>query len=159
MLLTPEDVQLLLSRGRKRDMPDVSIPLEVMNRKNRKYLEGMEHMERKKMDTEDKRGFLMRKEYEYQATIKAVSEENEELKEQLQRNHTAPGGRSNPRFEVGQSVFQWWASWFEKGQKLKRYKKSKRPAWFSGEISAPPVYIEDMVYGGLPYTGWCYHTN
>jgi len=41
------------------------------------------------------------------------------------------------QFSPGQSVLQWWASWFKDCVALpKQYgKKKKRPTWFSGEVS------------------------
>ena len=61
----------------------------------------------------------------------------------------------NTRFAAGQSVLQWWASWFKKeGPAPSRYSKKQRPTWFSGEILSPGVYMVDLMYASMPHTGW-----
>jgi hypothetical protein len=61
-------------------------------------------------------------------------------------------------FGTGQSVLQWWASWFAKcpeGNTPKQINKKLRPGWFSAEVLAYKGY-EDVVYGGVRTTGHCY---
>ena len=54
-----------------------------------------------------------------------------------------------PRFAAGQSVLQWWASWFKKeGPAPSHYSKKQRPTWFSGKIVSPGVYMVDLMYAG-----------
>ena len=65
-----------------------------------------------------------------------------------------------PRFRAGQSVLQWWASWFKnEGPAPQVYGKKTRPSWFAGEILDPAVWMEDKVYEGVKYTGWVYPTH
>ena len=62
-----------------------------------------------------------------------------------------------PLFHAGQSVLQWWASWFKEAQTpLQHYHKKQRPELFSGEICNPGVYVESMVYAGMPFRGFVY---
>ena len=87
----------------------------------RKRARGSEHMETKTMKREDDRSRLIVLLSIAQATaIVPVAPPPAEL------------------FSPGQSVLQWWASWFKDCIELpKQYgKKHKRPTWFSGEVSA-----------------------
>ena len=68
-----------------------------------------------------------------------------------------PRGKAAPVFCVGQSVLQLWACWFKHAKQApEHYRKKDRPAWFSGEICNPPVYMKDFKYAGVLFTGWTY---
>ena len=65
-----------------------------------------------------------------------------------------------PRFCAGQSVLQWWANWFKnEGPAPTHYGKKRRPTWFSGEVVSPAVFIKELPYAGVLYTGWAYPTR
>ena len=54
-----------------------------------------------------------------------------------------------PSFCPGQSIIQWWASWFKTAvEPPKKYKKKLRPAWFSGEVLSYSGY-KSIKYAGL----------
>ena len=72
----------------------------------------------------------------------------------------AAAATMEPRFRAGQSVLQWWASWFKnKGPAPQTYGKKKRPSWFSGEILNPAARTEGKRYAGVKSTGWVYATH
>ena len=55
----------------------------------------------------------------------------------------------HPKFLPGQSIIQWWASWFKEAEVFpEKYKKKQRPAWFSGEVLAHAGY-KSMKYAGI----------
>ena len=95
--------------------------LSCMTVSARKRARGSEHMETKTMKREDDRSRLIVLLSITKATaIVPVAPPPAEL------------------FSPGQSVLQWWASWFKGCIELpKQYcKRFKRPTWFSGEVSA-----------------------
>ena len=71
---------------------------------------------------------------------------------------TAKTGRASsvarlpaPKFAVGQSVLEWWASWFTScalGAAPKQHGKRTRPNWYVGEVVSLGG-ITDMVYAGV----------
>ena len=65
-----------------------------------------------------------------------------------------------PRFRPGQSVWQWWASWFTKAtEPPKTYNRKNRPCWFRGEVLSPGERAPlGFKYAGVPYSGYVYHT-
>jgi hypothetical protein len=68
-------------------------------------------------------------------------------KEQQDASDVERGDRvAGPLFRPGQSVRQWWASWFVTNEAPKQYKKKSRPAWYSGEITS---------YGGFMSFKYC----
>ena len=68
-----------------------------------------------------------------------------------------PKQHPQPCFKAGQSVLQWWASWFKDATEAPRhYAKNRRPSWFSAEICSPGVWVKDMRYAGMNYTGFAY---
>ena len=51
-------------------------------------------------------------------------------------------------FKCGQSVLQWWASWFKDAEETPAsYKQKHRPAWFIAEVTS---YCG---YGNIKYAG------
>ena len=87
----------------------------------RKRARGSEHMETKTMKREDDRSRLIVLLSITKATaIVPVAPPPADL------------------FSPGQSVLQWWASWFKDCTELPNQygKKHKRPTWFSAEVSA-----------------------
>ena len=124
---------------------------------HRQRMKGVTYMERKNMGREDHVSEMHRHAdnsaqiiLDLQAEIQAI-----------QAAERPPAGTcTEPRFSAGQSVLQWWASWFkEDTAKPKQYKKKRRPTWFSGEILNPAVWTEGMLYAGVVYTGWVYPTH
>ena len=67
--------------------------------------------------------------------------------------------RSLPAFLPGQSIIQWWASWFKNADEPpKKYSKKKRPAWFSGEVLTYNGY-KAIKYAGIQQVAQhCYVT-
>ena len=64
------------------------------------------------------------------------------------------------RFEVGQSVLIFWASWFAgRAEPKGHYKQKERPTWYSGEIINPGKYVKDLPYAGELYTGMAYQAH
>jgi len=62
------------------------------------------------------------------------------------------------KFSSGQSVLQWWASWFadcKEGETPKQINKKLRPGWFSAEIISAMGPM-DSVYAGVRKSGHCY---
>ncbi len=62
------------------------------------------------------------------------------------------------KFQTGQSVLQWWATWFSacpEGKTPKQINKKLRPAWFSAEIISA-LGLMDIVYAGVRKQGHCY---
>ena len=72
---------------------------------------------------------------------------------------TGVGLRPPPKFHAGQSVLQWWSSKFrlatDKTVQLRCTGKG-RPSWYSGEVTMPGVWADDVVYASMPFTGWVY---
>ena len=67
--------------------------------------------------------------------------------------------RPLPAFLPGQSIIQWWASWFKNADEPpKKYSKKKRPAWFSGEVLSYNGY-KAIKYAGIQQVAQhCYVT-
>ena len=56
---------------------------------------------------------------------------------------------SLPSFCPGQSIIQWWSSWFKSASvPPEKYNKKNRPAWFSGEVLSYSGY-KSIKYAGL----------
>ena len=165
--------------------------LEAMLRSNkigRKLAEGFEHMEQKRMKSEDALAAAR------QTVEKATSEATEQLtqaraveaqvmdllneaekKVVATKAHcdeclvVAGAASSNsappppdPKFLPGQSVCHWWASWFQgcTAEKApKQYKKGKgRPAWYSAEVVSLGG-IQTLWHAGTLYTGHVYKVH
>ena len=61
-----------------------------------------------------------------------------------------------PKFATGQSVLQWWASWFSTtgpGQ-MKQFNTKSRPKWYSSEIISVGHFQDS--YAGGRVTGHTY---
>ena len=67
--------------------------------------------------------------------------------------------RPLPAFLPGQSIIQWWASWFKNADEPpKKYNKKKRPRWFSGEVLSYNGY-KAIKYAGIQQVAQhCYVT-
>ena len=66
--------------------------------------------------------------------------------------------RPPPKFEMGQSVHHFWASWMHTARKVPQQisKKTGRPHWYSALIASAPIW-ETVRYGGISIEGWTYH--
>ena len=90
-----------------------------LNAKLRKQEEGFIHMEKKTMFQADYEGKLLR------------------------------AFQPKAKFQTGQSVHHWWASWFAKAEKpLMHVKGNKRPAWFDANIYAA-LEPQAVKYAGI----------
>ena len=71
----------------------------------------------------------------------------------------APKGSAEQKFQNGQSILQWWASWFAAvglEKPLEHYNKKNRPQWFSGEVLSYSGWGA-ITYAGVPQApGHCY---
>ena len=78
----------------------------------------------------------------------------------LEQELQALPGKRQPLFSTGQGVMQWWTRWFKDATtpKTQYNKKNGGPAWYIGEITNPPEYVNEMLYAGMPFTGWAYPT-
>jgi hypothetical protein len=121
-------------------------------KKTRKYVEGREMMVGKKMVAEDR-------ESEIQRVLELAASRTSRAEVALAAAHDS-GGPPVPKnlFGTGQSVLQWWASWFAKcaeGETPKRIGKKLRPSWYSADITSY-VGHQTIVYAGVRTTGHCY---
>ena len=117
-------------------------------------------MESKAMGREDRAATLLRRaeaSEAYAQRLKQIIQDLEAEARIVRATTMASRPSTEPLFRAGQSVLQWWASWFKKGEPTPKGKgKKKRPQWYSGEIVHPPVWTENMLYAGFTYTGWLY---
>lgn len=79
--------------------------------------------------------------------------------EELTKNLSAPPAKPAVvyQFRAGQSVLQWWASWFAKADQEaegppKQLKGSGRPGWYIGTILAPDPGTTSVVYAGIRFS-------
>ena len=82
---------------------------------------------------------------------RALNEEMAQLDEgeQLRAPHATDSPETKRKFHPGQSMIQWWASWFKTATVVPAlYNKTNRPAWFSGEVLAHAGY-KSMKYAGI----------
>ena len=68
-----------------------------------------------------------------------------------------PLNASLPLFLPGQSIIQWWSSWFKSAEAPpEKYNKKLRPAWFSSEVLSYTGY-KSIKYAGVEQTSQhCY---
>ena len=111
------------------------------NKLARKLAPGIQHMEAKRMITEDSLGAARQSIDKVGATAAAVLAQAQAIALVAEAVGTASASSSGapappePKFRPGQSVCHWWASWFKECSKApKQYRGKKRPAWFSGEV-------------------------
>ena len=98
-----------------------------LSRTKRKNIKSEEHAESKHMDRFDFESTNRRKFDNYVLVM-----EGRDLVKSLMMPTLA---QSQPKFQNGESVIQWWASWMQTAKEApKSYNKSNRPAWFKGEI-------------------------
>ena len=133
-------------------------------KKDRQGVKGLTHMEAKSMANEDEMATSRRRAEKAEETAAKLQLVILDLQAEIQAvqaaERPAAGACPEPRFSAGQSVLQWWASWFKEGTaKPKQYKKNKRPTWYSAEILNPAVYTKGMQYAGFRYVGWVYPTH
>jgi hypothetical protein len=116
--------------------------LETSSRKVRKQASHNEHCEAKRMKAAEDRSILVERQERG-----SVSESQSESSR-----------RPDPRFQTGQSVHHYWASWFSgcRPGSEPQISKNKRPAWYSAEISGAPTWKEELPYAGSLVTGWTY---
>ena len=133
-------------------------------KRRRQDIKGKIHMEGKAMTREDQLANVRRRAENSEARATKLQKIIQDLKAQVQAaqaaQRPAAGACSEPRFSAGQSVLQWWASWFkEESPKPKQCNKKQRPTWFSGEILNPAVWTEGALYAGVRCVGWVHPTR
>ena len=68
------------------------------------------------------------------------------------------GRRPPPKFQMGQTVHHYWASWMptvRQPPKQISNKGVRRPSWFNAIIHGPPTW-KKQYYGGVLSEGWFY---
>ena len=126
----------------------------------RKYVEGRERMSGHAMVREDRiseyREALDRADARVVAAEAASSSAAAASASLAQAASAAP--LPEAKFSSGQSVLQWWASWFadcKEGETPGQINKKLRPGWFSAEIISAMGRM-DVVYAGVRKSGHCY---
>ena len=69
------------------------------------------------------------------------------------------GRRPPPKFQMGQTVHHYWASWMPTALQPPKQISNKgvrRPLWFNAIIHGPPTWKKQK-YGGVLSEGWFYH--
>ena len=62
-----------------------------------------------------------------------------------------------PKFGIGQSVMQWWASWMRDAETPPAsQQKIYRPHWYRGEIFSHAEWKVDYRYAGVLHTSYVY---
>ena len=139
---------------------DTKAWLDGQSRKKRHALKAYTHMETKAMGREDHAGRLLRRaeaSEAYAQRLKQMVQHLEAERRIVAATTKASRPSTQPLFRAGQSVLQWWASWFKtNGAPPKGKGSKKRPQWYSGEIVHPPVWTDGMLYAGFRFTGWLY---
>ena len=134
--------------------------LDGQSRKQRHALRAKIHMESKAMGREDGAATLLRRAEASEAHAQRLQQIIQDLEVEariVRETKVASRPSTGPLYRAGQSVLQWWASWFKSGEPRPKGKgKKKRPRWYSGEIVHPPVWAENTLYAGFTYTGWLY---
>jgi hypothetical protein len=71
------------------------------------------------------------------------------------------GGKPPPLYKPGESVLQWWASWFASATEPQlSLKGKKRPAWFRAEVTVAAVWKPAGTYAGQTIEpGWWYNAH
>ena len=120
-------------------------------------------MESKAMNREDQAGRLLRRAEASEAYVQRLMQMVQRLEAEIRIvAATSKDSRpsTEPLFKVGQSVLQWWASYFKtNGEPPKGKRSKKRPHWYSGEIVHPPVWTDGMLYAQFRFKGWVYPTK
>ena len=126
----------------------------------RKYVEGRERMSGHAMVREDR--ISEYREALDRADARAVAAETASSSAAAASASLAQAASAAPlpeaKFSSGQSVLQWWASWFadcKEGETPKQINKKLRPGWFSAEIISA-MGLMDTVYAGVRKSGHCY---
>ena len=161
--------------------PDEEVYQQMLrgrSKKIRKREEGYIHMENKRMRCEDQRTTVVRRiehsdaqsstvqaelakaqaqSSTVQAELAKAQEDLARAQEMLAEQRGQAVQPPPPQFSVGQSVHQFWAKWMAGCSEIpeKVNKKTGRPAWYSGQINAPPVW-RTIAYGGVVKEAWGY---
>ena len=111
--------------------------LDRQNRRTKNVIRGKSHMEVKAMTREDHVGTLRRRAEVSEANATKLQQIIEDLQAEARivaDQSPAAGACWEPRFRAGQSVHQWWASWFKnEGPAPKVYSKNskkKKSQWW-----------------------------
>ena len=89
------------------------------------------------------------------AIAEAVTKEKTQIPEPACEQRKRP----LPAFSPGQSIIQWWASWFKNADEPpKKYSKKNRPAWFSCEVLTYSGYKAIKYAGSQQVAQHCYVT-
>ncbi len=112
-------------------------------------------MEKKRMITEDAISAALQRIEKAEANAAAMLAQAEDLA--LVAAAAVAASPARPaKFRPGQSVCDWWASWFKECRKApENYGKKKRPAWFSAEVSSY-VGWQTVHYAGCQVEAHCY---
>ena len=120
-------------------------------------------METIAMGREDRAATLLRRAESSEAYVQRLKQMVQHLEAErriVAATSKASRPSTQPLFSVGQSVLQWWASYFKtNGAPPKGKRSKKRPQWYSGEIVHPPVWTDDMLYARFRFKGWLYPTQ
>ena len=126
----------------------------------RKYVEGRERMSGHAMVREDR--ISEYREALDRADARAVAAETASSSAAAASASLAQAASAAPlpeaKFSSGQSVLQWWASWFadcKEGETPGQTNKKLRPGWFSAEVISA-MGLMDIVYAGVRKSGHCY---
>ena len=142
---------------------DTKAWLLLQNRETKHMLRAYSHMESKAMRREDHAGRLLRRAEASEAYVQRLKQMVQRLEAEIRIvAATSKDSRpsTQPLFSVGQSVLQWWASYFKtNGAPPKGKRSKKRPEWYSGEIVRAPVWTDDMLYNNDRFKGWVYPTK
>ena len=120
-------------------------------------------MESLAMQREDRAGRLLRRAEASEDYVQRLKQMVQRLEAEL-RTVAATSKDSlpstKPLYMLGQSVLQWWASYFKtNGAPPKGKRSKKRPQWYAGEIVRAPVWTDDMLYNNDRFKGWVYPTK
>jgi len=115
-------------------------------------------MEKKRMITEDAISAALQRIEKAEANAAAMLAQAEDLA--LVAAAAVAASPARPaKFRPGQSVCDWWASWFKECRKApENYGKKKRPAWFSAEVVSY-VGWQTMHYAGCQVEAHCYRVR
>ena len=120
-------------------------------------------METKAMGREDRAATLLRRAESSEAYVQRLKQMVQRLEAELRTVEATSKDSlpsTKPLYMLGQSVLQWWASYFKtNGAPPKGKRSKKRPQWYSGEIVHPPVWTDDMLYARFRFKGWLYPTQ
>jgi hypothetical protein len=127
-----------------------------INKRARKLASGFEHMEKKRMITEDIISAALQRIEKAEANAAAMLARAEDLALVAAAAAAASSARLEAKFQPGLAVCHWLASWFKECRKApENYGKKRRPAWFSAEVVSH-VGWQTVHYAGCQVEGHCY---